>query len=125
MSSLVEDELALPRDLEPVHRAFVLDADLVRAAEQRLAGDDPRGPVEGARSNFVSAFGGGRPAEGGMVEGSVAVHDTVPFHCPGSRVLARGRLRKSAIEFLTLIISFNRECNTGVKRSTFLTDRRH
>src|SRR5690606_4434345 len=82
--SLVEDELSLPRDLEAVHRALMLDADLMRAAEERFARHHPRHAVERTRRRHMAAVGNGGAAEGVVIHGSIAVHDTVPFRCPGS-----------------------------------------
>src|SRR6185295_6177088 len=77
---LVEDELALTGDLEPVERAMVLDADLVLALEQRVGRQGPhrqRHPVEAGRRLLGTADAVTE------VIGIVGVHFCLSLSCAG------------------------------------------
>jgi hypothetical protein len=114
VSSLVEDELALAGDLQPIERAVVLDADLVLALEQRVRGQGPhrqRHPIETSRIVFGTADA---IAE---VIGIVRVHLVRSLSVPGIWL----GVAKMPIHFLTRIIMFTSQCNTGLNESTFKT----
>ncbi len=78
---LVEDELALARDLQPVQRTAVLDADLTLAAKDRVAGERPcrRSRWDENMNRRVRPHCDRFPAEEGRI---VAVQELVPaFGC--------------------------------------------